>query len=435
MRRRMMGSAMMLAVLLGGAAQAQLLQGPIGALPGQLLGGVLPSVTQGASGAVGGAVNRLDLGEPIEGIGGSTLRDLRRERLRSLIRENRKLLEADEAGNPVRRGEVVALDPTPGLLDKVRAAGFTVRQRDHIAGLGLDMVILAVPDGDDSREALKRLRKLAPDGQFELNHVFEPAGSVLGTAGAAALAAGRGAGDGGAIGMIDGGIAAHPSLGAARIVQRGFVGGAPRASGHGTAIASLMVGNEGHFRGAAVGRALLAADVYGGNPASGSADAIARALGWLVENGARVVNISLVGPPNRLIERAVLAAQGRGIRIIAAVGNDGPAAPPQYPASYPGVIAVTGVDARDRALAEAGRATHLDFAAPGADMAAALPGQGYARVRGTSFAAPLVAARFAAADGDVAVVAREARPGHGKVGRGIVCGRCRVAPADVGAKK
>ena len=69
--------------------------------------------------------------------------------------------------------------------------------------------------------------------------------------------------------------------------------------------------------------------------------------------------------------------------VVAAVGNDGPAAPPQYPACYDGVIAVTGVDANGKALLEAGRARHLDFAAPGADLAAALPGKGYAR-----FAAP-----------------------------------------------
>ena len=50
-------------------------------------------------------------------------------------------------------------------------------------------------------------------------------------------------------------------------------------------------------------------------------------------------------------------------------------------------------DSRNRALPEAGRAKHIDFAAPGADMAAALPGQGYAKVRGTSFAAPLVIVR------------------------------------------
>ena len=73
------------------------------------------------------------------------------------------------------------------------------------------------------------------------------------------------------------------------------------------------------------------------------------------------------------------------------------------------------------------------FAAPGADMAAALPGRGYARVRGTSFAAPLVAARLAAT-GSPDRLAGEAIRGKGKVGLGIVCKACRVDPKWVGAK-
>ncbi|MCZ3230200.1 S8 family serine peptidase, partial [Acinetobacter baumannii] len=85
----------------------------------------------------------------------------------------------------------------------------------------------------------------------------------------------------------------------------------------------------------------------------------------------------------------------KGIRVVAAVGNDGPAAPPQYPASYPDVIAVTGVDAKGKALMEAGKPLHLDYAAPGADMVGAVPGGGWEVLRGTSFAAPLVAATLA----------------------------------------
>jgi hypothetical protein len=66
-------------------------------------------------------------------------------------------------------------------------------------------------------------------------------------------------------------------------------------------------------------------------------------------------------------------------------------------------------------------------------MAAALPGKGYAKVRGTSFAAPLVAARLAAT-GSPDRLAAEAVRGKGRVGRGIVCKPCRVDPKLVGAK-
>ena len=85
----------------------------------------------------------------------------------------------------------------------------------------------------------------------------------------------------------------------------------------------------------------------------------------------------------------------RGHVLVAAVGNDGPAAPPLYPAAYPGVIGVTAIDARGRTLPEAARGPQVDFAAPGSGLDAANAGAGFKSVRGTSFAAPLVARRAA----------------------------------------
>src|SRR3546814_5602606 len=52
------------------------------------------------------------------------------------------------------------------------------------------------------------------------------------------------------------------------------------------------------------------------------------------------------------------------------------------------------LDGRNRALIEAGRALHLDYSAPGADMVAANINGEASRVRGTSFAAPFVAGRL-----------------------------------------
>ncbi len=281
---------------------------------------------------------------------------------------------------------------------------------------------------------MRRLTEAAPGIAADYDHVYEPAGGALLPAMSAALAgaspppmpAGR------TLVMIDGGVAAHPSLAGASIVQQGFAGTA-KATGHGTAVASLLVGRDGAFRGAAAGSRLYVADVYGGSPAAGSATAIVRALAWGASKNPDAISISLVGPSNLLLQRAVSILAARGIRMVAAIGNDGPAAPVQYPAAYPGVTAVTAVDARDRALPEAGRAARLDFAAPGADMAAALPGRGYARVRGTSFAAPLVAARIAAT-GSAQALGVEAARGSGKIGRGIICRLCRTDPKIVGAK-
>jgi hypothetical protein len=363
--------------------------------------------------------------------GAATLADLRKMRLKALISENRDVLEADERGQPVRRGVLVVADPDPASLQLATRAGFAFSGQDLEPSLGLRVVMLAVPRGMKTREAMKRLHAAAPRLQVDYDHVYEPAGAGLRPL-TAALASVAGAGNGRVIGMIDGGVASHPSLAGASIEQNGFAG-PPKPTGHGTAVASLLVGSQGPFRGAASGARLYVADVYGGSRAAGSASAIVRAVGWLASHRPQVINISLVGPQNAIVARAIDAVQRRGIRVVAAVGNDGPAAPPQYPASYPGVMAITAVDARGRALPEAGKATHLDFAAPGADMAAALPGRGYAKVRGTSFASPLAAARLALA-GSPERLAVEARPGNGRVGRGIVCGDCRVDPRLVGAK-
>jgi len=167
-------------------------------------------------------------------------------------------------------------------------------------------------------------------------------------------------------------------------------------------VASLLAGSAGNFRGAAPQAELFAADVYCGSPAGGAVDRLAAALGWMARERVAVINVSLVGPRNALLERVVASLVDRGFLIVAAVGNDGPAAAPLYPAAYDGVMGVTAVDARHRVLIEACRGKHLDLAAPGADMSAATIGQAgqadtFASVRGTSFAAPIVAGLLARA--------------------------------------
>ncbi|WP_447410733.1 S8 family serine peptidase, partial [Clostridium perfringens] len=76
------------------------------------------------------------------------------------------------------------------------------------------------------------------------------------------------------------------------------------------------------------GARIASADVYGDDPAGGNATAIARAIGWLVQQKVSVATISLVGPANPVLGRVIAAAQARGLIVVAAVGNAGPAAPP-----------------------------------------------------------------------------------------------------------
>jgi len=198
-----------------------------------------------------------------------------------------------------------------------------------------------------------------------------------------------------------------------------------------------MVGRSGPFAGGAPGADLRVADIYGGQAEGGSSTALAQALAWMIEQRVGVVNVSLVGPRNALVERAIQRAQARGLTVVAAVGNDGPAAPPLYPAAYDGVIGVTAVNARDQVLPEAARGPQVAFAAPGADMAAAAPAGRWTSVRGTSFAAPIVAglvarqgqAALARSAADLGARGRDAVYGQGLVGVGS-----RAAPQTMGAR-
>ena len=165
---------------------------------------------------------------------------------------------------------------------------------------------------------------------------------------------------------------------------------------HGTAVASLLIGRSEVFRGVRPDAELYAADVYCGRPTGGAVDTLVAAFGWMVQERVPVINVSLVGPKNAMLERVIGELIAGGYVIVAAVGNDGPAAPPLYPASYQHVVGVTAVDAHRRVLIEAARGPQVMFASPGADLAAAGSDHGYAAVRGTSFAAPFVAALLAA---------------------------------------
>lgn len=392
------------------------------------------------AGIIGRTLNslpRTDLDKLPVGDLTQRLTEIRLDRLEALVRTSRGSIAFDEQRNPAVSGVLIVLDASAEDVITAGQAGFALLDRETIEGIDIDVARLAVPKGQTLGNAIKSLRKLLPTAEISADNLYVQSGMPAQQVAVAARASSRAVARS-AIGMIDGGVGAHPAITGA-IEAQGFARGAPSASPHGTAIASLLIGS-GMVRGAAAGKTLLVADVYGSDPAGGNATAIARALGWFVQRAVPVATISLVGPANPLLSKAIASAQAKGLMIVAAVGNDGPAAPPSYPASYGGVIAVTGVDGRGRALPEASRALHLDYAAPGADMRAASPGGKTVRVRGTSYAAPLVAARLAQhytapvpARRAAAIKAldTEARDlgtkGTDKVyGRGLVCGTCRT---------
>lgn len=318
--------------------------------------------------------------------------DLRHLQIRRLIRAHRRLIDVDPAGEPIVRDEVLASFPSPDALARALALGFVVESEQALPSLDLRVVVLRVPAHRSTRWALRELRAAVPEATLDYDHIYMRGGEAATaapeiapptppTTGAPPHPRVR-------IGLVDSGVDATQPAFRDSIVHPWGCGGEMRPGAHGTAVASLLVRRANAD--------LYATDVYCGRPTGGSVDAIVAALAWLAQNRVPVINISLVGPKNLLLAQVVAALFARGYVIVAAVGNDGPAAAALYPAAYPHVIGVTAVDADRRVLLEAERGPQVTFAAQGADLKAANLRQGSSAVRGTSFAAPTVAALFAA---------------------------------------
>lgn len=202
------------------------------------------------------------------------------------------------------------------------------------------------------------------------------------------LALGRGV----RVAVIDSGIdAKHPDLAGAVLDSFDATKRETDANdGHGTAVAGI-IGARGAVRGVAPMADILAVRAFTAlaikQPVTSSSVILLRAIEWSVVNGAQVLNMSFVGPRDPAVQAMIEAAQKRNAVIVAAAGNGGSSAPPAYPAAYPGVIAVTAVDADDKRYPHANRGTYIAISAPGVDILAAADGGRHAFLSGTSFAA------------------------------------------------
>jgi subtilisin family serine protease len=167
-------------------------------------------------------------------------------------------------------------------------------------------------------------------------------------------------------------------------------------SGHGTAVAGVAASGTNNNVGiAGVGWSsrLLVAKVDDNNGYIYS-DAVARGVRWAANQDADVINLSL-GSPYRddQLRKAVAYAQRQGSVVVASAGNDGDTTK-NYPAAYPGVIAV-GATAGDH---KAGFSTYGDWvevAAPGSGLHTTFAGGRYGEFSGTSASAPVVAGQAA----------------------------------------
>lgn len=346
-----------------------------------------------------------------------------RGRLRSLFQ--RPAARQRTARAPIERliaapNEIITRDLSPEDTAALLAQGYGLLEEVNLTSLATTARRFSVPEGTTLEEARAAVQALPTGENADLNHYYrtgadqsdaatptsEPCAGQhcagLTVIGWPQQIAPTGCGAPVTLGMVDTGVNPdHEALIGAKLQLNRMTPEDYVASDaiHGTAVAALLVGDPAsRSPGLLPGLPLIAVDAFQKEAGDERADAftLVRALDYLSRSGADVINLSLAGPPNDVLEETLAQLEEqRGIVIVAAAGNGGPNAPPAYPAAYESVIAVTAVDRVGRAYRRAGRGDHVELAAQGVDVWTAASVKGARWKTGTSFAAPYVTAAAA----------------------------------------
>jgi hypothetical protein len=195
------------------------------------------------------------------------------------------------------------------------------------------------------------------------------------------------------VAVVDSGVEpSHPDLAGQIEQNENFVPGRPwAAESHGTAVAGIIAAradNQVGIVGVAPDARLLALRACWQESAHATlctSLSLAMALDHAVRHGARVVNLSLSGPPDVLLGKLIDAALERGIAVVSAVDRALPGG--GYPASHPGVVAVADEGG--------GPPPAGAVLAPGHDVPTTLPPSRWSFVSGASYAAAHVSGLLA----------------------------------------
>jgi thermitase len=215
------------------------------------------------------------------------------------------------------------------------------------------------------------------------------------------------------VAVLDSGVASdNPDINPKVVLRANFSSSATNEDnyGHGTHVAGIVAASHNTFGVAGVcpGCTILAGKVLN-DSGVGSSSTLANGINWAVNNGAKVINMSLGVRASRTLETAVNNAWSKGVVLVAAAGNGGNQTK-IYPGAYPNVIAVAATDNTDaKASFSTYGASWVDIAAPGVNVYSTFPNHtfvlgtqnnrsfGYDVGNGTSMSSPIVAATAALA--------------------------------------
>ena len=315
-----------------------------------------------------------------------------------------QLIELDQ-DNIVSQTELGAIvedqASASNLIYKATQRGYKVVKRNRLDGLKLHMIVFEIPPKMDAVKAIGELESLEKNTIAGVNHAYTLQRSPLGNTVPGDNYANyitdwplNGCQPHEAIGVIDALMdeSLAKSLGA-NLVQKDFSANGSderKKVTHGNKVLAVIAG-DGRLHNPTIYNASVISEKDTGT--AGVVN-ILEALNWLAANNVQIVNISLAGPYNKLLDKGIRSSDRAGMRIIAAAGNYGPTSPPRYPAAFPEVLAVTAVDADNKVFKGAVRGKHIDFAAPGVDLKVKV-GDEYGYVTGTSFASPFLSSMLA----------------------------------------
>jgi Subtilase family len=341
-------------------------------------------------------------------------------------------IEVDKDGFRYRKNEFVALDLPQSDIALLQAEGFRVVETARLDSIGSTVSLIKSPAKRSDEDMLSQIESISDTASISFNYLFDTSTARIKKAAKSAVRKRTACGCD--IGLIDTGVAIKAgSFKHVQVQQKAFNGAAVVPKVHGTGVAYLFAGTE---NGAAKKRTrVFVGDIFGGDRShAGSSFALVKALDWMGQMKVPVINVSLAGPRSAAVAKTVEGLTRKGHIVVAAAGNDGPAAPPVFPGAYPGVVAVTAVDLRSNVYRYANRGNYIDLSSHGVEVPL-IDNEGVpVLATGTSFASPTVARKLAramtkpdvaAAKAAVASVERDARdlgaPGRDNIyGHGLV---------------
>lgn len=282
--------------------------------------------------------------------------------------------------------------------DIAQSSGMILIETYLITTLGISMGVAQIPAGTDPDTANQLYNNLMSDPRilsWQPNYIYQPLAPrrkplpvqfrLAGYEKNAQLEPVTGR-----IALIDTPVDIYHPVFAGQTIYQEIIRDKAAAAQHGTAIASMLIG-QGNIIGGAQGAEIFSygafAQTEGGKVPIAETRDLVKAIDKALQQRPAVVNLSFGGPKSDpLLSQLFNYAETLDTCLIAAAGNGGKDGVIPFPASHDYTLAIMAIDKRKRAYKHATPGEHVDLAAFGVNVLGASPENKYVITSGSSFA-------------------------------------------------